>query len=71
MHRSLYFLCTAPIDNLLSFKIRLFYCSLKLSAIAFFKPAAVHWGLCCVEYILSVPLIIIFAPSPNLFQCLY
>lgn len=36
------FLCAAMIVNLLSPKIRLFYCSLKLPAIAFFKPAAVH-----------------------------
>lgn len=69
-YKSLHFLCAALIVNLLSSIIRLFYCSLKLSAIAFFKPAAVHWGLCCVEYILRVPLIIIFAPSSNLYQCL-
>lgn len=68
---SLYFLCNALIVNLLSSKIRLFYVSSKLCAIAFFKPAAVHWGLCCVEYILRVPLIIIFAHSSNLYQCLY
>lgn len=69
--RSLHFICAALIVNLLSSKIRLFYCSLKLSAIAFFKPAAVHWELCCVQYILRGPLIIIFAPSSNLYQCLY
>lgn len=33
---------TSPIANLLPAKIRLFCCSLKLSAIASSKPAAVH-----------------------------
>lgn len=65
------FFFAALIVNLLSSEIRLFHFPLKLSQIASSKPAAVHWGLCCVEYILRGPLIIIFAPSSNLYHCLY